>query len=270
MLLIAGCSTKGPEGYGVFSRNNTAAQAQQQLQDAEKATQPDNLQTHLDLIAQMQRAGQWYASLAHVEAFELEHGGHIEAGLLRADALRNIGKQQAAEKAYGALLNGPLAARARRGLGLLHASQENYAQAARELEIARQLNPIDADVLSDLAYAHMRNGQMTEAQVPMLQAAQLAPDDRRIQLNMAMFWLAIGQSAKAKSIFQHIARPSKGGIESVDISTDTATMESLNTQLAAVLKAVRSRESPHVLDGERGAAQEDVHVVAGDAGSPKE
>src|SRR5256885_3547902 len=56
------------------SQQETAAQAQQQLQNAQQATQVDNAQTYLDLITQMQQAGQWYASLAHTEAFEQQYG----------------------------------------------------------------------------------------------------------------------------------------------------------------------------------------------------
>ena len=69
-LALAGCAGKGPQGYGATSsQQETAAQAQQQLQNAQQATQVDNAQTYLDLITQMQQAGQWYASLAHTEAF---------------------------------------------------------------------------------------------------------------------------------------------------------------------------------------------------------
>src|SRR5256885_15134564 len=74
------------------SQQETAAQAQQQLQNAQQATQVDNAQTYLDLITQMQQAGQWYASLAHTEAFEQQYGVNPESRLMRADALRNTGQ----------------------------------------------------------------------------------------------------------------------------------------------------------------------------------
>ena len=126
-LALAGCASKGPQGYGAPSaQQETAAQAQQQLQNAQQATQVDNAQTYLDLITQMQQAGQWYASLAHTEAFEQQYGVNPESRLMRADALRNTGQVEQARQAYLALLQGATTARARRGLGLLYASQGQY------------------------------------------------------------------------------------------------------------------------------------------------
>src|SRR5258706_7825448 len=46
-----------------------------------------------------------------------------ESRLMRADALRNTGQVEQARQAYLALLQGATTARARRGLGLLYASQ---------------------------------------------------------------------------------------------------------------------------------------------------
>nr|MBD4763317.1 hypothetical protein [Xanthomonas citri pv. citri] len=66
------------------------------MQDAQQATQVDNAQTYLDLITQMQQAGQWYASLAHTEAFEQQYGTQPESRLMRADALRNTGQAEQA------------------------------------------------------------------------------------------------------------------------------------------------------------------------------
>lgn len=238
-LALTGCASKGPQGYGAPSaQQETAAQAQQQLQNAQQATQVDNAQTYLDLITQMQQAGQWYASLAHTEAFEQQYGVNPESRLMRADALRNTGQFEQARQAYLALLQGATTARARRGLGLLYASQGQYGQAVEQLDKARQLNPIDANVLSDLAYAHMLDGRLAAAQMPIMQASQLAPANARVQLNMALFWLASGNQAQASQLLRQLAQPqAKGALPMID----QTSLQTLQAQLTSVRDAVRLR-----------------------------
>ena len=235
---LAGCAGKGPQGYGVSQEAGTAAQAQQQMARAEQSTQPDTVQTYLDLIAQMQQAGQWYASLAHADAFEQQHGASPESRLLRANALRNTGQFAQARQAYLALLDGPTAARARRGLGLVHAGLGQYAQATEQLELARQLNPIDASVLSDLAYAQMLDGSLASAQLPILQASQLAPANARVQLNLALYWLASGNQPEASRLLQQLSHPPGKGAAPL---IDQTSLQTLQTQLASVREAVRLR-----------------------------
>ena len=256
---LAGCATKGPQGYGAPSaQQETAAQAQQQLQNAQQATQVDNAQTYLDLITQMQQAGQWYASLAHTEAFEQQYGVNPESRLMRADALRNTGQVEQARQAYLALLQGATTARARRGLGLLYASQGQYGQAVEQLDKARQLNPIDANVLSDLAYAHMLDGRLAAAQMPIMQASQLAPANARVQLNMALFWLASGNQAQASQLLRQLAQPqAKGALPMID----QTSLQTLQAQLTSVRDAVRLRDESLPAEAGAGAAVSSAPVL---------
>ncbi|WP_349335482.1 tetratricopeptide repeat protein [Delftia sp. DS1230] len=258
-LALAGCASKGPQGYGAPSaQQETAAQAQQQLQNAQQATQVDNAQTYLDLITQMQQAGQWYASLAHTEAFEQQYGVNPESRLMRADALRNTGQVEQARQAYLALLQGATTARARRGLGLLYASQGQYGQAVEQLDKARQLNPIDANVLSDLAYAHMLDGRLAAAQMPIMQASQLAPANARVQLNMALFWLASGNQAQASQLLRQLAQPqAKGALPMID----QTSLQTLQAQLTSVRDAVRLRGDSLPAEVGAGAAVSSAPVL---------
>lgn len=240
MIGFAGCSFKGPQGYGV-SDQSTAVQAQQQMEKAELSTQVDPQKTYLNLITQMQQANQWYASLAHTEAFERQYGTNPQVRLLRADALRNTGQPQQAEKEYRDLLGAPdinTQSRARRGLGLLYASQKQYAQAIAQLESARQLNPIDADVLGDLAYAHMLDGRLSAASLPILQAAQLAPSNARVQLNLVLYWLASGEQAQATQLLHRLRQPQAKNLPPL---IDEGSLNTLNSQLVTVQQAVRAR-----------------------------
>ncbi|MHA7601551.1 hypothetical protein ACX12L_16625 [Alicycliphilus sp. T452] len=241
--MLAGCASKPEQGYGVATPSSTAAQAQQQMQTAQEASQVNTAQTYLDLIVQMQQAGQWYASLAHTEAFEQQYGPQARVRLLRADALRNTGQHQQARQAYLALLaeadaTTSQAAGARRGLGLLYASQGQYAQAVAQLELARQLTPIDANVLSDLAYAHMLDGQLAPAQLPILQAAELAPGNARVQLNLALFRLANGQQAEATRLLERLSQPQA---KNTPAPIDQESLRVLQLQLSTIQQAVRAR-----------------------------
>lgn len=242
LLLLAACGTS-PQGYGLMAERNTAAQAQEQLQAAEQATQVDTAQTYLDLIAQMQQAGQWYASLAHTDAFDQEHGARPESQILRADALRSTGQFAAAQLHYLSLLGTAntstrLQARARHGLGLLHASQGQYTQALEQLEQARRLHPIDPNILSDMAYAYMLNGYLETARIPVQQAAQLAPGNARVQLNLALYWLAAGEPAQAHRLLQRLAQPAAPKTPPL---VPNASAAMLQPQLALIQKAVADR-----------------------------
>lgn len=239
-LALAGCAAPPPQGYGVAAPS-TAALAQQQMEEAQQSTQVDQQRTYLNLIGQMQKANQWYASLAHTEAFERQYGSNAQIRLLRADALRNTNQGPQAEQAYKTLLNDAdttTVARARRGLGLLYASQGQFAQAVAQLELARQLTPIDADLLSDLAYAHMLDGQLAPAQLPIMQAAQLAPDNARVQLNLALFWLVNGQQAQAGQLLRRLSQPQAKNAPPL---IDEHSLRTLHTQRAAVEQALQAR-----------------------------
>lgn len=239
--LAAGCAARPPQGYGAAQEPGTAQQAQQQLEQAEQLTQIDPQQTYLDLIAQMQQANQWYASLAHADAFERQYGSNARIRLQRADALRNTGQALPAETAYRALLGEAdlqVQARAHRGLGLLYASQQRYAPAVDQLEHARRLDPIDADLLADLAYTHMLDGQLEAAALPMLQAAQLAPSNARVQLNLALYWLASGARAQAAQLLQRLRQPPAPNAAPL---IDDNSLQALQLRLAAVEQAVGAR-----------------------------
>lgn len=240
-LLLAGCAAKPVQGYGAAVDPSLAQQAQQQMEKAEQLTQIDPQQTYLNLIAQMQQARQWYASLAHTEAFERQYGSNAQIRLKRADALRNTDQALPAEQAYQALLgeaDSRVQARAHRGLGLLYASQQRYALAVAQLERARQLDPIDADLLADLAYTHMLDGRLDAAALPILQAAQLAPANARVQLNLALYWLASGARDQAGLLLQRLRQPASPNTAPL---IDDTSLQTLQAQLAGIEQAVRMR-----------------------------
>ncbi len=165
-------------------------------------TQPqiDNKQVYLDMIETMQGRSLYFASLAHIDAYEAAHGASPQTRRLRADALRASGQEDAARQQYLSLLNTEEAAAAHHGLGLLEAQAGDYARSAEHLRKAIRLDPLDALALSDLGYACLLQGDIASARVPLIQAAELAPDNRKVIGNLALYLLLTGDNAKADAL----------------------------------------------------------------------
>lgn len=197
LALLAGCGA--PKTH-----YPAAAAAQEQVRAAEAATpEGDPLATHRRLVEQMQREGMWYASLAHIDVLEQQGSPSPTVLRLRADALRQTGQNAASRAIYTRLsqvTSASDAAAGLHGLGLLAGAEGDFAQAATWLEQARQRSPADARVIGDLGYARLRAGQLVQARVPLMQAAQLQPQDVRAQLNLATWLLASEQGAQAEQM----------------------------------------------------------------------
>lgn len=191
VVLALGCGACAfkESGYGVGAQAERAAEQ----------PVPDTPGMYLALIDRMQRQGLYYASLAHIDAYEKEYGATPESTLLRADALRETAQPAASATAYRALLSTPLAARGYRGLGLLAGAASDFHEAARELAHAAALAPTDAATLSDLGYALLREGDVGDARVPLMQAAELDSHSGRIKSNLALLLLAQGRAKEARA-----------------------------------------------------------------------
>ncbi|RYX89637.1 MAG: hypothetical protein EOO28_32275 [Comamonadaceae bacterium] len=199
MLLLQGCAAQNA-GY------LAAANAQQQRMEAENAAQPkvdfENLPTYLKLIGQMQQNDMWFASLAHIDALEQKWGVSPESNRLRADALRNSGQPVESAVFYRRLTGTPLESFGHQGLGLLAGARGDFAEAVRSFELARRTRPADPALLSDLGYAQLRSGKLAEARVPLMQAFQLKPDSRQSQVNLALYFEATGDTARAAELME--------------------------------------------------------------------
>ncbi|MDR5827579.1 pilus assembly protein [Caballeronia sp. LP006] len=196
-MLIGGCASKMESGYGVgIQAERQAALDQAMHRDAA----PDTPGMYLALIDRMQSQGLYFASLAHIDAYEQQYGESPDTILLRADALRQTGQTQPAEAAYARLADTPFAARGLRGLGLLAGQAGDFRLAAMRFEAAAQRAPTDAATLSDLGYAKLREGDIAGARVPLMKAAELAPDNAKIMSNVALFLLSSGQAANAQGL----------------------------------------------------------------------
>ncbi|MCC8391174.1 pilus assembly protein [Paraburkholderia sp. MMS20-SJTR3] len=195
-MLIGACASKTPLGYGVGAQ----AEREMMAQQADNAPPPNTPGMYLGLIDQMQSQGLYFASLAHIDAYDKQYGASPDSILLRADALRMTGQAAAAANAYGELLKTPLAARGYRGLGLLAGAAGDFATAAQQLQQAVHLAPTDAATLSDLGYARLRDGDIDGARVPLMQAAELDQKSPKIVANVVLYLLASGGDAQALAV----------------------------------------------------------------------
>ncbi|WP_322046894.1 pilus assembly protein [Paraburkholderia sp. J67] len=199
---LAACGTQ--QGYGVGAQ----AQAEMQMRAAtSKDAAPDTPGMYLGLISRMQSEGLYYASLAHIDAFERQYGKTPDSIVLRADALRLTAQDSASAAAYAQLLDTPLAARGHRGLGLLAGAAGDFHKAAQELDQASRLEPTDATTLSDLGYALLRDGDVAHARVPLLKALELDSRNAKIVANVALLFEASGNDADAQAMMAQQGLP---------------------------------------------------------------
>jgi Flp pilus assembly protein TadD len=193
--LQAGCVSNSAK---VYAQQAEAAQLRQQTE--EKVPTPDNKGMYLGLIRQMQDEGMYFASLAHIDAYEQQNGSTPELQRLRADAQRETRQSAAADTGYRKLLGSVEASAAWHGLGLLAAQNGDYQAAVTALREAAKREPTNPVMLGDLGYALLRSGDIAGARVPLAQAAELAPDNRKMIGNLALFLLVSGDPEKARAV----------------------------------------------------------------------
>jgi len=198
-LLLTGCASKPVNGYGL------AEQAEQEIarqQAAEKSEPPNQPGVYLSLIQQMQQKGLYFASLAHIDAYERQWGGSPQSMLLRAEALRLTAQPERSVEYYTKLLGTPLGASGYRGLGLLAGARGDFVVAERSLQKATELDPTNPSLQSDLGYARLRMGDVEGARVPIMQAAELDRNNSKILSNLALFFMVAGQQIEANQLIE--------------------------------------------------------------------
>lgn len=224
-LLLGACATK-ESGYGVGAQTERAALMQAADQ---KQSVPDTPGMYLGLIQRMQAQGLYYASLAHIDAYDKTYGVMPESILLRADALRMTDQPAASAAVYSQLLKTPLAARGYRGLGLLAGAAGDFDRAVQALTQASELAPTDPSLLSDLAYAKLRSGDVVGARVPLMKAAELDQRNPKIVSNLALYLFAAGRAQDAQRLMnqQHLS---------------TEIRKDINGDAAKIAAAVRAQQ----------------------------
>ncbi|WP_109478369.1 pilus assembly protein [Paraburkholderia sp. C35] len=250
--LLGACAVK-EAGYGVGPQAAREAMLAQSTRD----TNPDTPGMYLGLIDKMQAQGLYYASLAHIDAYEKKYGVSPDSTLLRADALRATDQPAASATAYTQLLNTPLASRGYRGLGLLAGASGDFERAAQALDHAAALAPTDVATLSDLGYARLRAGDIAGARVPLMKAAALDGHNQKVIGNVALYLLADGQTARAQAL-----------VKEQKLAPDVrAQLRDEAAKVAAASRARRNSEPRAVKPHTPPAALAPVSPVASDATS---
>ncbi|WP_205683750.1 tetratricopeptide repeat protein [Cupriavidus malaysiensis] len=207
-VALAGCSA--------LANSNSAAMLEQQAQAQSELIKAQNKEAraeyndkalYLALIEKMQQQDLYFASLAHIDAFQQRFGAGPEILALRAEALRETGQDAAATEAYQALARQGGAARAHHGLGLIAGRQGDFGKAVQELRQASAADPTNPRIASDLGYALMRTGALQEARVPVMQALQLDGSNLKVVGNAAVWLIADGKRGQATALMQKAALP---------------------------------------------------------------
>jgi len=234
LLALVACAAGKGSYAGADARD---ARAAAETADAPPANATlESQATYIKLVDQMQRDDLWFASLAHLDALEQRWGVSPASTRLRADALRRTDQLDASRRHYQLLIGTPMEAAALHGLGLIAGSEDNYPLALQLLERARQLKPTDGLLLSDVGYANLRAGRVAGARVPLMQAAQLLPNDAQVRVNLVLYLVVSRQDAQAEALMSSAAFSS---------ATRSAIRQSANElrRVAPTVTYSRSNES---------------------------
>lgn len=229
LILLSGCSSLNS------STKDFSEQIAMQRQQGEQDTPSlDNKAVYLDMIRKMQDTSMYFASLAHIDAYQKTYGSSPDIQLLRANALRETGQATSAETQYRQLLQTSTSGAAWHGLGLLAAKQGNFSAAATDFREAVLREPTNAIMLSDLGYALLRVGDTPAARVPLMQAAELAPSNRKVISNLALYLMVSGESDKARAVITQAKIPNEISTEifrlADDINKKNMRLEYLNAK----------------------------------------
>lgn len=226
---LAGCGTAAGGGYGL-AQNNANVEAAMRAQAADKQPAPNDREVYASLIRDMQSKGLYFAALAHIAAYEQKYGSTPAVELMKGDALRETGQNDAARTVYDQLLDTADAAAAWHGLGLLDAGAKNFPSAVIALRNAVARAPTEPLYLNDLGFALLRTGDVAGARVPLAQAAELAPGNGKIIANLAIYLLVAGEPAKARAVMEKSHMP-------------PATREAVTRLAASIRRAAQVRRA---------------------------
>lgn len=162
---------------------------------------------YLQLIAGMQERNLYFASMAHLDAFDRRWPGNPRAALLRADALRETEYFERAKLIYRSLLKGEQAAGAYHGLGLIAGRQGQRQAAIDALEKANQQAPTNVAVLNDLGYLQLLDRRLEDARLSLHKAAELDQRNARVGSNLALLYLLDNKAERAAGIMKWYQLP---------------------------------------------------------------
>lgn len=210
LLALAACAATGASAPSASLR--PAADAAMPLPRAREEPLNDfgsaAPEVYTDLIRRMIEQQQYYAALAHIQEQQVRSGNSDELRYLEAEARRQLGQADAAEKLYRGLLRGGHAARAYRGLGLLSV-QRDLPAAVELFREAVKRAPTDVDIRNDLGYALMLAGRYREALPEIATAVELDPESVKARNNLIVLLMLSRDEAGVKRVAEAGDVPAK-------------------------------------------------------------
>ena len=202
--VLAGCVNGSSDSAWRLMEDQQQEQAMMQRQEMDDARKkaPEKEQLLIMTIKEAQDQGRYFASLAFIDEYAVKYGKSPDVEILRAEALRKTDQHAQSEKIYRSLTKTNQKARAWHGLGLMAGQRGDLVEAAKNLENASSASPSDAVILSDLAYARIRIGDIEGARIPIGKAAELMPQNPKVLSNMALYLLVRGATPAAEQVMK--------------------------------------------------------------------
>ncbi|ATJ83164.1 hypothetical protein BEI_2177 [Halomonas beimenensis] len=151
----------------------------------------------IDMIRQQLEQDRPRSALAHLETLGLDFA---ETTLMRADALRAIGRRDEADAVYETLATGCLAADAYHGMARNAVARGERHEALLLMRESRLARPADPDIRNDLGYLLLLEGRRREAREELLTALELGGDRSRAASNLVMLLMQEGRTAEAQRL----------------------------------------------------------------------
>lgn len=202
------------------ARTDLEALANEEIASSQRRGMESDPDIYLQLIEGMQDKSLYFASLAHLDAFDQRWPDHPRARLLRADAMREAGYYDKATAIYQDLLIGALSSRANHGLGMIAAKQGDMPAALAAMLRANRLDPTSAPILNDLGYIQLLDRQMDDARFSLHKATELDSKNTRAGANLALLYLLESKSERAEGIMNWYQLPEQHRKEIRDKARD--------------------------------------------------
>lgn len=151
--------------------NISIAAANTQLSKCTELEAEDN--TNLNMVSQLLNEKKPFAALAFIDSFNIDLP---QLELLKANSLRQMGRQTEAETIYNKLTKSCVSAFAYQGLGLISNLKGQHQDSVNYLKAATKLAPINATIRSDYGFSLMSIGDFKSSLNEYLTAMEL--DDR--------------------------------------------------------------------------------------------
>lgn len=151
----------------------------------------------LDLAFEHYNDGRARSALAHLESVK---ANTPDFRLLQADALSATGQVHEADKVYEGLINSCLSASAYHGLALNAVKRSAFDDVDRYMGMARQLDPVNADIRNDNGYRLMLNGNYAQAEQEFHTALEINKQQTESAQNLILLYLLTNRKGEADQI----------------------------------------------------------------------